>query len=46
MTASLGVSAIKPYDTPSRVLLHADQAMYAVKEHGGDGVEVSAPPQD
>jgi len=45
ITASFGVSSIEPCDTPSRVLRRADQAMYAVKENGRDGVEVSAPPQ-
>jgi diguanylate cyclase (GGDEF)-like protein/PAS domain S-box-containing protein len=43
MTASFGVSSIEPDDTPSRVLLRADRAMYAVKQHGRDGVEVSPP---
>ncbi|MGI9097988.1 MAG: diguanylate cyclase [Solirubrobacteraceae bacterium] len=43
MTASFGVSSIEVGDTPSRVLLRADQAMYAAKQRGRDGVAVSAP---
>ena len=43
-TASLGVAAIKPDDSPGRVLLRADEAMYAAKDRGRDGVVVAGPP--
>ena len=43
-TASIGVVAIEPDDSPGRVLLRADQAMYAAKDGGRDGVVVAGPP--
>ncbi len=43
-TASMGVAAIESEDSPGRVLLRADQAMYAAKDGGGDGVVVAEPP--
>jgi diguanylate cyclase (GGDEF)-like protein/PAS domain S-box-containing protein len=43
-TASMGVAAIEPDDSPGRVLLRADQAMYAAKDAGRDGVIVAGPP--
>ncbi len=43
-TASMGVVAIEADDSPGRVLLRADQAMYAAKDGGRDGVVISGPP--
>lgn len=43
-TASMGVAAIEADDSPGRVLLRADQAMYAAKDAGRDGIVVAGPP--
>jgi len=43
-TASIGVVAIEPDDSPGRVLLRADQAMYSAKDGGRDAVVVGGPP--
>ncbi|MGH2919822.1 MAG: diguanylate cyclase [Solirubrobacteraceae bacterium] len=43
-TASMGVVALEPDDSPGRVLLRADQAMYAAKDAGRDGVVIAGPP--
>jgi diguanylate cyclase (GGDEF)-like protein/PAS domain S-box-containing protein len=43
-TASIGVAAVEPEDTPDRVLLRADNAMYAAKQAGRDAVVLSGPP--
>ena len=43
-TASIGVAAVDPDDTPDRVLLRADQAMYEAKEAGRDAVVLAEPP--
>jgi len=43
-TASFGITAIEADDTASRVLLHADQAMYRVKEGGRDGIAIAGSP--
>lgn len=43
-TASIGVAAVDPDDTPDSVLLRADQAMYAAKEAGRDAVMFAGPP--
>ena len=43
-TASIGVAAVDPDDTPDSVLLRADQAMYGAKEAGRDAVVLAGPP--
>jgi diguanylate cyclase (GGDEF)-like protein/PAS domain S-box-containing protein len=43
-TASMGVAAIETDDSPGRVLLRADQAMYAAKTAGRDRIVVAGPP--
>ncbi|MFE9954992.1 diguanylate cyclase [Micromonospora sp. NPDC005299] len=41
-TISVGVALPRPGETPERTLRRADQALYAVKRHGRDGVHLSA----
>jgi diguanylate cyclase (GGDEF)-like protein/PAS domain S-box-containing protein len=43
-TASIGVAAVDPDDTPDSVLLRADQAMYEAKAAGRDAVVLAGPP--
>ncbi|WP_433536109.1 diguanylate cyclase [Micromonospora sp. CA-249363] len=41
-TISVGVALPRPGETPDRTLKRADQALYAVKRQGRDGVHLSA----
>ncbi|MGW5576754.1 diguanylate cyclase [Micromonospora chokoriensis] len=41
-TISVGVALPRPGETPDRTLRRADQALYAVKRQGRDGVHLSA----
>ncbi|MEU8257825.1 sensor domain-containing diguanylate cyclase [Micromonospora inaquosa] len=41
-TISVGVALPRPGETPERTLRRADQALYAVKRQGRDGVHLSA----
>ncbi|GAB3950891.1 hypothetical protein GCM10027614_52010 [Micromonospora vulcania] len=41
-TISVGVALPRPGETPDRTLRRADQALYAVKRHGRDGVHLAA----
>ncbi|MFC4019704.1 diguanylate cyclase [Micromonospora sp. GCM10011542] len=41
-TISVGVALPRPGESPERTLRRADQALYAVKRHGRDGVRLSA----
>ncbi|MDG4806694.1 sensor domain-containing diguanylate cyclase [Micromonospora sp. WMMD1120] len=41
-TISVGVALPRPGESPDRALKRADQALYAVKRHGRDGVRLSA----
>jgi diguanylate cyclase (GGDEF)-like protein len=41
-TISVGVALPRPGETPDRTLRRADQALYAVKRQGRDGVRLSA----
>lgn len=43
-TASIGVAAVDSDDTPERVLLRADRAMYEAKDAGRDSVTLAGPP--
>jgi len=41
-TISVGVALPRPGESPDRTLRRADQALYAVKRHGRDGVRLAA----
>ncbi|MEH1165822.1 sensor domain-containing diguanylate cyclase [Micromonospora sp. CPCC 205539] len=41
-TISVGVALPRPGESPDRTLRRADQALYAVKRHGRDGVHLAA----
>ncbi|GHJ12528.1 MULTISPECIES: GGDEF domain-containing protein [unclassified Micromonospora] len=41
-TISVGIALPRPDEPPERTLHRADQALYAVKRHGRDGVHLSA----
>ncbi|MAQ16457.1 MAG: PAS domain S-box protein [Sandaracinus sp.] len=44
VTASMGVAATRPSDTPGALLRRADEAVYRAKARGRDRVELETPP--